>query len=119
MKILVIDDEPLVRMSIQRAAQARGHIVETAEDGLTGLEMWRKSDPDVVYLDVIMPGLSGPAVLKEMGPAVRAKVILISAYMGDLKSSQEALPEGVSLFIAKPFQDIFNVIKQSEEVFQT
>jgi DNA-binding response OmpR family regulator len=114
MKILIVDDENLVRMSIRRAAEMRGHEVIEAKDGLEGLKLWRETNPELVYLDVLMPGLTGPALLKEMGQTTKAKVIMISAYMGDVINDVQALPKGAALFIAKPFGNIFEVIEKGE-----
>jgi CheY-like chemotaxis protein len=115
MKILVIDDERLVRKSMTRAVVAMGHDAFEAENGLEGIKQWRQKKPDLVFLDVLMPGLSGPQVLKEMADKLGAKVILISAYTGeyDLEKAKEL---GADLFIPKPFEDIFKVIKLAEGV---
>lgn len=115
MKVLVVDDEPLVRLSIKRASEARGHQVIVASDGMEGVDLWRKHQPELVFLDVLMPGLSGPQVLKEMGGSHLAKTVLISAYTGeyDLKRAQSI---GADLFIPKPFEDIFEVIEAGERL---
>ena len=117
MKILIIDDEPLVRLSLRRALLKSGHSVEEAEDGQSGLEKWTVFQPDLVFLDVLMPRLSGPDLLRALSPADkgRAKVILMSAFAGDydLKKAQAL---GADLFIAKPFENVFEVTKRGEEV---
>ena len=66
MKILIVDDEPLVRKSLSRAFKAKGHEVVEAIDGHDGLKAWLTNKPDAVLLDVLMPGLSGPEVIKEV-----------------------------------------------------
>lgn len=114
MKILIIDDEPLIRRSLMRALKSRHHEVFEAEDGLLGLEMWKKEMPEVVILDVLMPGLTGPQVIAKMCPSA-AKIILISAYTGDA-TSESAKKMGADIFIQKPFADIFAVIDQIEMV---
>lgn len=117
MKILIVDDEPLVRRSIMRAATSRGHQVIEAPDGESGLKMWRSESPDLVFLDVLMPGLTGPQVLNEMGPAFEAKVILISAYTGEY-NVDAAKNLGADLFIPKPFHNIFEIIETAEKLFK-
>ena len=116
MKILIVDDENLVRTALRRAAESRGHVVFEAQDGLEGLKRWNETQPDLVFLDVIMPGLTGPSLLKELGDDVKAKVILMSAYMGDWKENGQSIPETVSLFISKPFNNIFDVIQKAEGI---
>lgn len=113
MKILIVDDEPLVRRSLARALKGRGHEVLEATDGPSGLASWKGEDPDLVFLDVLMPGLTGPQVLEEMGPARRAKVVLMSAFSGEHNVEKG---QGADLFLPKPFEDIFEVVKLAEEL---
>lgn len=115
MKILVVDDEPLVRKSLSRACSARGHHVLEAADGIEGLASWRAEAPDLVFLDVLMPGLSGPQMLAELGEveARQAVVVLMSAYSGE-HNMETAQAMGAELFIPKPFDDIFEVVAKAE-----
>src|SRR3989344_987686 len=108
MKVLVIDDEPLVRLSLRRALHKSGHLVEEADDGQSGREKWKGFQPDLVYLDVLMPRLSGPDLLRAISAADKgpAKVILMSAFTGEY-NLQRAQSLGAHLFISKPFEDIF------------
>jgi two-component system, response regulator PdtaR len=115
MKLLIVDDEELVRRSLRRAAESRGHQVIEADNGETGLKIWRADAPDLVLLDVLMPGLTGPQVLKELGSSHSAKVILISAYTGDY-GIDRAKDLGADLFIPKPFHNIFDVIETAERL---
>lgn len=116
MKILIVDDEPLVRKSLSRACRARKHDVVEAADGTEGLSKWRAEKPDLVFLDVLMPGLSGPELLREIekdpvlnAKSERTKVILMSAYSGE-----HNVVTGADRFIAKPFEDVFAVIAEGE-----
>ena len=117
MKVLIVDDEPLVRLSLKRALHKCGHLIEEAEDGQSGLEKWQIFKPDLVFLDVLMPRLSGPDLLRALSKTDRAfsKVILMSAFTGeyDLERAQSL---GAHLFIPKPFEDIFAVVKTGEEL---
>lgn len=115
MKILIVDDEPLVRRSLGRALRSRSHEIFEAADGPSGLEAWRSADPDLVFLDVLMPGLTGPQVLEEMGKPRRAKVILMSAFSGE-HNVENAAAQGADLFLPKPFEDIFEVVRLAEEL---
>jgi CheY-like chemotaxis protein len=119
MKILIVDDEPLVRKSLSRACIAKGHKVVDAVDGIDGLAKWTEFDPDVVFLDVLMPGMSGPELLKKMRGIPgrpRARVILMSAYSGE-HNIETAQQIGADLFIPKPFDDIFAVVIRADELF--
>lgn len=115
MKVLIIDDEPLVRRSLSRAFKARGHEVTEAVDGQDGLQQWRDQSPDIVLLDVLMPRLTGPQVLQKIGKDRCGKVILISAYSGD-DSFATVSEAGADKFIAKPFSDIFQVVEIAESL---
>ena len=121
MKILIVDDEPLVRKSLGRACRARGHEVVEAADGIEGLSVWKSALPNLVFLDVLMPGLSGPELLKEIAKepgssqAARARVILMSAYSGE-HNVATAQQMGADLFVPKPFEDVFAIVAKAEEL---
>lgn len=115
-KVLIIDDEKLVRLSLERVFKKSGHIVELAEDGEVGLDKWMSFEPELVILDILMPKLNGPEVLEKMKPKSKSKVILISAYSGEY-NLQKAQDIGADLFISKPFENIFDVLKQAESLF--
>ena len=76
---------------------------------------WEKELPDLVFLDVLMPGLSGPQVLAKMEKSKKCKVILMSAYLGE-HNIDTARKMGADLFIQKPFEDIFEIIRIAEEL---
>ncbi|RME15718.1 MAG: response regulator [Bdellovibrio sp.] len=119
MKILIIDDEPLVRLSLKRVAESKAYQVAEAEDGAVGLKVWKEFLPDLVFLDVLMPGLTGPQVLeriREWGQS-DARVVLISAYTGkyDFKKARSL---GADLFIPKPFDNIFQVMEEGVSLVQ-
>ncbi|MFP5519694.1 MAG: response regulator [Bdellovibrionia bacterium] len=114
MKVLIVDDEALIRRSLSRALKARGHHIVEAENGHDGLKLWKSENPDLVFLDVLMPGLTGPQVIQEVGTH-RAKVILMSAFSGE-HNMETAVKMGASLFVPKPFEDIFEVVKTAEDL---
>lgn len=117
-KILVVDDEPLVRRSLKRILEG-SYTVYEAEDGLKGLNLWKEHQPDLVILDVLMPGLSGPQVLMEISQEERkkAKVVLISAYSGEY-DLDKAKTLGFDLFIPKPFDDVFRIRAVLEKLLE-
>ncbi|MCC7404341.1 MAG: response regulator [Bdellovibrionales bacterium] len=115
MKVLIVDDEPLVRRALKRVAEIRGHQVVEAENGTQGLEVWRREKPQLVFLDVLMPGLSGPLLLKEIGTEHGAKVVLISAYSGEY-NLETAKSIGADMFVPKPFDDIFVIFETAEKL---
>jgi CheY-like chemotaxis protein len=124
LKILIVDDEPLVRKSLGRAFRSKGHDVTEAVDGSEGLKLWlemmgRDHGPDIVLVDVLMPGLSGPELLNEVRPKFsgwKGRVILMSAYSGE-HNVTTAQQLGADLFIPKPFDDVFALVKTAEDLF--
>lgn len=115
MKVLIIDDEALVRRSLARAFKSKGHEVVEAVDGEQGLAKWLEVNPDIVFVDVLMPKMTGPQLLKKVNRSHSCRVILMSAYSGeDHLETTDSL--GVDEFIPKPFQDIFSLVSKAEEL---
>ncbi len=85
-KILVVDDEPDVRNFISACIEDAGFIVETAENGEEALEKIKADPPDLMTLDMVMPGLSGVHVLRRMRKikgSTKIPVIVITAHASD------------------------------------
>lgn len=111
-KVLIVDDEELIRRSLARAFLSRGCEVQLASDGMEGLEKWQTFKPNLVLLDVLMPRMTGPQVLGRRDELPLSKVILISAYTGEYDPSR-AQAMGADLFVPKPFPDIFGVVDKA------
>jgi two-component system sensor histidine kinase/response regulator len=103
-KVLVVDDEPQNVMLLQDLLEARGYRVWTAGDGENGLMLAREHNPDVVLLDVMMPGLNGFDVcrrLKTEPNTAMIPVLLVTAL--DAREDRLAgIDAGASDFISKP-----------------
>jgi CheY-like chemotaxis protein len=65
-KILVVDDEPAVRMTIRLLLERAGHSVEAAGDGQNGLAAFEKGDFDLLFLDIFMPGMDGIETMRHI-----------------------------------------------------
>ena len=113
MRVLIIDDETLIRKSLVRIALSRGHIAKAESDGESGLNTWKEFQPHLVFLDILMPNLDGPSVLKQVGKKNNEKVVMMSAHRAF--SAGFSVP-GVDLFISKPFQDITTIFNQAEQL---
>lgn len=102
-KILVIDDEPDLVRFVRRALETEGYQVLTATNGLDGIRLALTELPDLVVLDLIMPGIHGEAVLSALmaqNPALR---VLILSATGDVQLRITCLEQGAVDFVAKPF----------------
>jgi len=101
--ILVIDDEESMRDSCSQALTRGGFRAETAEDGSIGLEKVKETKPDLVLIDLKMPGISGMDVLekiKEIDPNIIS--VVITGY-STVESAVEAMKKGAYDFLPKPF----------------
>jgi CheY-like chemotaxis protein len=108
-RILVIDDDPLVRHTVERILLKNGYQVCLAADGLEGLHAFRSQRPDLVITDIIMPkkeGLETIRLLRIFSP--EAKIIAISggSRIGNVDLLKKASDLGACAVIAKPFQAV-------------
>jgi DNA-binding NtrC family response regulator len=102
-KILVVDDELIVRESLGGWLERDGHTVDKAASGEESLEKFEKTRYDIILLDIKMEGMSGLEVLKrvkEIDPDV--SVVMITAY-GSIPSAIEAMKSGAYEYLLKPF----------------
>jgi len=102
-KVLVVDDEAIVRESLRDWLSDVGHQVLTAENGSQALEIIQKEKPGIVIADLVMPGMDGLELLKrakEISPSI--EVIIITAY-GSIPTAITAMRGGAYDYIEKPF----------------
>lgn len=118
MKVLIIDDEPLIRRSLERLFTQSGHEVQVAEDGIKGVQAWQKFQPEAVVIDVLMPGLTGPEVIAEVNPKKSTAIALISAFSGDY-NPDSVKQLGADIFIEKPFEDIQALVGIVQSIWET
>lgn len=104
-KILLIDDHSDIRRLI-RLTLGQAYEVFEAEDGVTGLEVARKARPDLIVLDVMMPGgMDGFAVLEAIraDPDLAATRVVIVTARGQGKDYDEGMRRGANAYFIKPF----------------
>src|SRR5437867_182277 len=104
-KILVVDDNELNAEVIEMRLARFGYEVEKAHSGEKALALIEKSLPDVMLLDVTMPGISGFEVVERLRRVERTKtlpIILLTA-LGDLDSKVKGLNAGADDYLTKPF----------------
>jgi len=105
MTVLIIDDEPDIRLIVEMALRASGMTVVSASSGREGLDEARKHVPDLVVLDVMMPEMDGYATLDSLrAEPSTSKVPVLMLTAKNLGPSEESLrAKGVIGFIGKPF----------------
>jgi len=105
-KLMIVDDSNLMRRRIERSQQFEElQLVGTAADGVQALELFKRTDPDVVTMDITMPHMDGIeciARLVELKPAIR---ILVVSALADKATAVEAMERGANGFLNKPFTD--------------
>ena len=103
MKILLIEDEVLLSQSVAAMLRSRGYEVETAFDGDTGLEYAKLGIYDLVILDVMLPGLDGYQVARQLRSDHCAVPILMLTAKSDVTDRIEGLNSGADYYLTKPF----------------
>jgi len=110
-KILVIDDEEIVLESCTEILRGEGYDLATASDGTRGLALLQEIRPDIVVVDLKMPGLSGFEVLARIREADPTIVALVMTGYATVQSAVEAMKQGAYDFLPKPFTpDEFRLI---------
>jgi two-component system, OmpR family, response regulator ResD len=101
-RVLVVDDEPIVREVLSRYLARGGFAVETAEDGERALEAYETWDPDLVVLDLMLPQVDGLEVFRRIRSRAPTPVIMLTA-KGQEGDRLAGLEIGADDFIVKPF----------------
>ena len=105
-KLLIVDDSNIMRRRIERSQQFEElQLVGTAANGVDAIELFKKTDPDVVTMDLTMPRMDGIECISHLvalKPAVR---ILVISALADKATAVEAMEKGANGFLNKPFTD--------------
>jgi DNA-binding response OmpR family regulator len=99
-RILVVDDHPRVLAFVAIDLKLRGFDVITATSGEEALRKTKTEKPDIILLDILMPGMSGFEVLEKLRPGTDTPVIAFSA---SPENQDPAIRAGANMFIHKPF----------------
>lgn len=103
-RIVIVDDEPLVRTGVRAVLAEQGgiEVVGEAGDGLSAIALIEQALPDLVFLDVQMPGCTGFEVLAQLAPQVRPAVVFVTAYE---QYALKAFDAHAIDYLLKPFDD--------------
>ncbi|HET8744330.1 MAG TPA: response regulator [Ramlibacter sp.] len=103
MKLLLVEDDPSMQTALQRTLTKRGMEVQVCSDGRLALERWKKEPPDLVLLDLTLPGMDGLLVLEEARRSGLATPVLILTARGTVGDRVMGLNSGADDYLPKPF----------------
>jgi two-component system chemotaxis response regulator CheY len=103
-KVLIVDDSVVIRKAIEKfLSDAPLKIIGKASNGSMALELFREHKPDIVTLDITMPGLDGFQTLKEMIRINQSSKIIVITALADKATGLRALKYGAKSYLTKPF----------------
>jgi two-component system response regulator TctD len=103
MKVLLVEDDPSMQTALKRTLQNRGMEVDLCSDGREALGRWQAAPPDVVMLDLTLPGMDGLLVLEEARRSGLATPVLILTARGTVGDRIIGLNTGADDYLPKPF----------------
>lgn len=99
--VLIVDDEPTIRRLVQTVLELEGHQVTTADDGLQALDRVGEQAPDVLVLDLRLPGIDGRELLRRVDALrLSTRVVVLSA----APDVEQTACDGAAAVLAKPFE---------------
>ena len=116
-RVLVVDDEPNIVTSIEFLMKQAGFCVDIARDGPQALAALEGAPPDIILLDVMMPGLDGYEVCQKIRQSERhaqTKIVMLTA-RGREMEKQRGLDAGADAYVTKPFSTR-DLVKQVKEM---
>ena len=105
MNVLIIDDEEVLQDVLTALLRKEGHVTHSAFSGEEGLDVLEREDIDLVLLDLMLPGMHGMQVLKELRRRHSDVVVVVITAFSSIETAIEAMREGAFHYIAKPFKN--------------
>jgi two-component system chemotaxis response regulator CheY len=106
LKLMIVDDSNIIRRRIERSQQiARLEVVGSANNGVTAVEMFKRTQPDVVTMDLTMPEMDGIECVQNLVALNPNVLILVVSALADKATAVEAIEMGANGFLCKPFTD--------------
>lgn len=100
--VLVVDDDPKITQLLRRTLSIEGYKVQTAESGAAALDLARSHEPDLIILDVLMPGMDGLEVCRRLRANSDTPILMLTA-KDDVSDRVEGLDRGADDYVVKPF----------------
>jgi two-component system, OmpR family, response regulator MprA len=101
-RILIIEDEDRIRQFLQRGLTFEGYRVDVAADGNAGLELARENPPDLVLLDIMLPGIDGIEVCRRLRAVSEVPILMLTAKEA-IEDRVAGLDAGADDYLVKPF----------------
>ena len=117
MRVLILDDEPIVCKRLKPAFQKMGHTVETLTNSAQALTRLRETTFDLVVTDLKMEGVDGIQILDAVKTSSAATQVIVITGFATLETAKESYRKGAFDFVAKPFKlrDILDCVKRIED----
>lgn len=101
--ILVIEDDPIIRQTVEYALKRAGFTVHGASDGLVGLQAAREFEPDLVLLDLMLPGMDGYEIAEKLRETDKETAIIMVTALDTERDKVRGLDAGADDYLTKPF----------------
>lgn len=110
--VLIVDDDEAVRTLLYEVVSSQGYRATAVESGERALEELKEHEFDLIFMDLVLPGLSGVEVLRQVKSSERQPVVTIITGYGGTPIAMEAMSLGPTFFIRKPFEvnDILSIL---------
>jgi len=117
-KILVIEDDKFLRQLVTKKISKRDYNIVEAVDGESGLEKAEEEDPDLILLDLILPGIDGFEVLSELkdDPELSTIPVVILSNLGQKDEIEKGLQMGAEDYLVKAHFTLSEIVEKIEEV---
>jgi len=118
--VLIIEDEKIMRITIEDALKAKGYVVKSFERGQDGLQAYSEEPFDIVLTDVRLPDINGMEILKKIKEIDDSCMVILMTAFGTIKDAVEAMKMGAFDYITKPFSldELSLIINRAAEVKQ-
>jgi DNA-binding NtrC family response regulator len=115
--ILIVDDEKDLCTVLDNSLSQDGYRVLTAFNGKTALQLAKKEEPDLVLLDIRMPGMDGIEVLRKIKKMKKKTIVIMFTAYGTLETARKAMELGAYDYVTKPI-DLFSLKSLLKEVLK-
>lgn len=102
-KVLIIDDEKLIRWSLEKQISKLGYEAISAESGEEGLKLFKSHLPDIVFLDNKLPGIQGSELIQQLNQLYKKAIIIFMTAHGSIDIAVDAMKSGAGEYLVKPF----------------